>query len=214
MPAFNYRILMGQIRLQTWPFFCQAQQIPWPHTLDLETPPDDWVAQLQAHLDALPEPEQKRFYRDLRRVHALANRKGLDALRNSVPADFPMLEDFAHHTSDAERALWALANWPELFERAEAFRHADGLIGHRTWKRLHVAAPLTLFTSAADLEALSQALSRAFTPRRSRPRACEVDCLMRHLDGAIQIDVRVEDDSQRQHEFGSDDRTLCHARGG
>lgn len=208
MPAFNYRNLIHQIPPHIWHFYFQSNGLPWPEGLEPEAPDDGWAALLQATLDDLPEDQQRPVFRDLRRVHGLGNRRGVDALRNTVPADFPMLDDFAHHTSDAERALWALANWPDLFERAEAFRHADALLGHRTWQRLHVAAPLTLYTAAPDLDALSQALSRAFTPRKSRPRACEVDCLTRHLDGAVQLDLRVEDDAQRQHEFSSDDRTV------
>lgn len=208
MPTFNYRNLLHQISPHIWHFYFLSNEVPWPEGLKAEAPDDGWAALLQTTLDDLPEDQQRRVFRDLRRVHGLGDRRGVEALRNTVPVGCSMLDDFVQHTSDAERALWALMNWPDQFESAEAFRHADALVGHRTWQRLQLAAPLTLYTTATDLDALSRTLSRAFTPRKSRPPACEVDCLTRHLDGAMQLDLRIEDDAQRQHEFGGDDRTI------
>lgn len=212
MPAFNYRQLISQIPPRTWQFCFQLKNLPWPEILDPHAPDEGWVDAVRAELEGLPEEVQRGLYRDLRRVHGVGHRRGIQALRNSVPLGAPMLDDFEHHTSDAERALWALLNWPEDFAHAEAFLNADAKIGYRTWKRLHLEPPLTLYTAPDDQDALRQALSRAFTPRKARKtgkvRECEIDVLTRHLDGAIQIDLRVEDDPQRQQEFGPDGKTL------
>jgi len=212
MPAFNYRNLIRQIPPLTWQLYFASKSLSWPEGLDLDAPGDGWADIVEAALDDLPEDEQRLVYRDLRRVHALGNRPGVDALRNSVALGATMLEDFEHHSSDAERALWALVNSPEFFEKAEAFRTADALVGYRTWKRIYLEPPLTLHTTDEDREALRHNLRYAFTPRKGRKhgklRAGEVDFLYRHLDGALQIDLRIEDDGQLQQEFGPDDKTI------
>ncbi len=208
MVAFNYRELIRQVPSRTWQFYFQAKKINLPEGLDWDQSAEDLIELVQTTLEMLSDTERISVYSELRRVDAMGNRRGLYALRNSAPLGDAMLEDFLHHSSDAERALWALANWPKRFADAEALFIADADIGKRNWKRIHVPPEQTLHATHEDLAALKLSLAQSFTPRKSKPRACEIDVLCRHLDGGFQFDVRIEDELQRSLEFGPDDKTV------
>lgn len=208
MPAFNYRELIRQVPSRTWQFYFQTRKINLLVGVGWDQPAEDLIMPIQASLEALSDAERVNVYSELRRVDAMANRRGIFALRNSAPLGDAMLEDFLHHSSDAERALWALLNWPQKFVEAEAFFLADFEIGKRNWKRIHVPPEQTLHIAQEDVAGLKLSLAQAFTPRKGKPRACEVDVLTRHLDGGVQFDVRIEDELQRSLEFGPDDKTM------
>lgn len=208
MAAFNYRDLVRLVSPGSWQFYFQARGIALPEGADWsDSPPTLHKSILQA-LEALAEPQQGTVYTELRRVKLLAHPRGVQALCNTVPLGDSMLEDFEHHASDAERALWALTNWPERFANAESFVRANVQVGGRSWRRLHLPPGQVLHCQAEDIERLRLALAAAFTPSRGRARACEIDVLTRHLDGGVQLDIRIEDNRQRSLEFGPDDCTL------
>jgi hypothetical protein len=146
------------------------------------------------------------LYAELRRVHALANGRGVDALRNTAPPDSAIHEDFTKFSSDAARALWVMANWPDQFIAAEAIYAVSLRIGKRGWKRLQVPPVDALFRGQEDIHALEVALATTFTPRKGTPRACQIETLDRHLDGGVQLGILIEDNAQRQLEFGDDNR--------
>jgi len=208
MAAFNYRDLIRQVPPRSWQYYFQARGIALPEG-------DDWTQEaeslhkpiLQA-LEALPESQQSPIYAELRRVKALANQRGIQALSNAVPLGDAMLEDFEHHASDAERALWALANWPQRFDIAEAFLRANAQVGGRSWRRLYLPPEQVLHCQPEDIDGLRKTLALAFTPKKGPPRACEIDVLTRHLDGGVQLDMRIEDNMQLSFEFGPDNRTF------
>ena len=208
MAAFNYRELIRQAPPGAWQLYFQARQIDLPQGVAWTQSAAELVAPLQAAIEALPAGKRVTIYSELRRVQAMANRRGMHALRNSVPLGAPLLEALQQHTSDAERALWAMTHWPAQFAVAEALVGADVQVGKRHWKRLQLPPEQVLHIAPEDIAALQVALAQAFTPRRGKPRACEVDVLTRHLDGGVQLDMRIEDDQQRRLEFGPDDKTV------
>ena len=208
MSAFNYRDLVRQVRNQYWEFYFQARKIELPEGAAWNQPEKDVQANIQEGFDALDEDRLTSIYAELRRVKSLASARGVQALRNTVPLGHAMLDDFEHHISDAERALWALINWPTKLAEAESIMQADAEIGKRTWRRIQLPPGQELHHEAADIAPLRQALAEAFTPKKGRPRACEIDVLTRHLDGGVQLDIRVEDNLQRSLEFGADDKTM------
>lgn len=208
MAAFNYRDLVRQVRNQYWEFYFQARKIELPEGAAWNQPEKDVQANIQEGFDALDEDRLTSIYAELRRVKSLASARGVQALRNTVPLGHAMLDDFEHHISDAERALWALINWPTQLAEAESIMQADAEIGKRTWRRIQLPPGQELHHEAADIAPLRQALAEAFTPKKGRPRACEIDVLTRHLDGGVQLDIRVEDNLQRSLEFGADDKTM------
>ena len=208
MAAFNYRDLVRQVRNQYWESFFQARKIELPEGAAWNQPEKDVQANIQKGFDALEEDRLTSVYAELRRVKSLASVRGGQALRNTVPLGHAMLDDFEHLISDSERALWALISWPAQLAEAESIMQADAEIGKRTWRRIQLQPGQELHHEAADIAPLRQALAEAFTPNKGRPRACEIDVLTRHLDGGVQLDIRVEDNLQRSLEFGTDDKTI------
>jgi hypothetical protein len=81
-------------------------------------------------------------------------------------------------------------------------------VGGRSWRRLYLPPEQVLHCQPEDIDRLRRALALAFTPKKGRPRACEIDVLTRHLDGGVQLDIRIEDNLQRSLEFGPDDCTI------
>lgn len=207
MAAFNYRRLIRQVPARTWQFYFQTRKIDLPVDHDWAMPVEKLAKCLITAVEALATEQAKAILAELRRVHAFANRRGAYALRNSARPGAALHDDFHELTSDAERALWVMANWPELFAAAEAFLAVDLRIGSRGWKRLKIPPCDHLFRGPQDIDALRVALATAFTPRTGTPRACQIETLDRHLDGGVQLGILIEDNPQRQLEFGADDLT-------
>lgn len=207
MAAFNYRQLIRQVPARTWQFYFQARKIDLPVDHDWAMPVEKLAKRLIAAVEALETDRTKTILDELRRVHTFANRRGIYALRNAAMPGAALHDDFHELTSDAERALWVMTNWPELFGVADAFLAVDLRIGARGWKRLKIPPCEHLFRDREDIDALRLALATAFTPRKGTPRACQIETLDRHLDGGVQLGILIEDNPQRQLEFGADDLT-------
>lgn len=208
MPAFNYRDLIRLVPPRSWHYYFQARGLALPEGTDWTQEAACLHQPIQQALEALPERQQSAVLLELRRVKALANARGIQALCNAVPMGDAMLDDFERHASDAERALWAMVNWPQCFDCAEAFVRADAAVGGQSWRRYHLPGSQVLHCQTEDINALRLALAQAFTPHKGRARACEIDVLTRHLDGGVQLDIRIEDNLQRSLEFGPDDCTI------
>ncbi len=207
MTAFNYRQLIRQVPPTTWQYYFQTRKIELPAGFDWSAPADKVTDSLVEVTEALELTPARTVYSELRRVWKLANHRGIDALRNTAQPDAPIHDDLPKLTSDAERSLWAMANWPELFEAAESIFAVSQRIGGRGWKRLKISGDNTLFRGQEDLRALEQALAVEFTPKKGSPRACQIESFDRHLDGGVQLGILIEDNAQRQLEFGEDNRT-------
>lgn len=205
---FNYRALIRQVPPRTWQIYFQANTVALPPEYDWETPPEQLTAGIIAAIEALPSGLADRIHAQLLRVHNMANRHGIDALRNAAAPDAALHDDFLQLSSDADRALWVMANWPDLFDTAESILATNLRLGKRGWKRLQVAPGSVLFRAQHDLRALEAALADVFTPRKGHPRACEIEALDRHLDGGLQLSILIEDNAQRQLEFGDDNHTF------
>jgi hypothetical protein len=120
MTAFNYRQLIRQVPPTTWQYYFQTRKIELPADLDWSSTSEKITDALVEVAEALDPTPARIVYGELRRVWALGNRRGVDALRNMAQLDSPIHDDFPKLTSDAERALWVMANWPDLFETAES----------------------------------------------------------------------------------------------
>jgi len=208
MAALNYRDLVRQIPPHSWQFYFHARGITLPPEADWAQPPESLHKPILQALESLTDDQQATVYGELLRIKTLAHPRGIQALCNTVAMGDAMLEDFEHHRCDAQRALWALTNWSERFDHAESFLRANAEVGGRSWRRLHLPPDQTLHCQSKDIGGLRVALAQAFTPRKGRPRACEIDVLTRHLDGGVQLDIRIEDNLQRSLEFGPDDCTI------
>lgn len=208
MQAFNYRHLIRMIPPRTWQYYFQSRKIDLSEDHHWDMPLQKLVPAIIAATDALLPDTGKIIYSELRRVYVLSNRRGVDALRNVAQPDAALHDDFVQLSSDAERALWVMANWPDLFHTAEAVYAANLRIGKRGWKRLQITPDETLFRNVEDIQALEQSLAQAFTPRRGTPRASQIDLMDRHLDGGLQLNILIEDNVQRRLEFGDDDRAF------
>jgi hypothetical protein len=208
MQAFNYRHLIRMIPPRTWQYYFQSRKIDLSEDHHWDMPLQKLIPALIDATDALPPDTGKIIYSELRRAYALSNRRGVDALRNVAQPDAALHDDFVQLSSDAERVLWVMANWPDLFHAAEAVYAANLRIGKRGWKRLQITPEETLFRNVEDIQALEQSLAQAFTPRRGTPRACQIDLMDRHLDGGLQLNILIEDNIQRRLEFGDDDRAF------
>lgn len=126
---------------------------------------------LQA-LEALHESQQGLIYAGLRRVKALANRRGILALSNAVPLGDAMLEDFEHH---ARTPSVPCGHWPPAaaLDIAEAFLRANAQVGGRSWRhylppnRCCIASPRTSMACAKRSPWLSRRRRAARVPARS-----------------------------------------------
>jgi len=208
MAALNYRDLVRQIRSSSWKFYFNARGIAMPEGADWTQEAASLHKPILQALESVSDALQHTVYSELLRIKAMAHPRGIQALCNAAPLGDAMLEDFEHHASDADRALWALANWPQRFDTAEAFLRANAQVGGRSWRRLYLPPVQRLHAQPEDINGLRKALALAFTPKKGRLRACEIDVLTRHLDGGVQLDIRIEDNLQRSLEFGPDDCTI------
>ncbi len=206
MAVFNYRQFIRLVPGRFWKFYCQARRLAMPDGFDWDLPEEKLAAALIAFFEDLSPTATDALQRDLRQAHELANRRGIDALRNVAPADSPLHDDLAQLSSDAERALWAIVNWPPLVAPACAVLAFNLKAGGRGWKRLKIAPCPELYRGDSEIKALETALASAFTPRKGTPRACQIEMFDRHLDGGVQLGILIEDNPQRQLEFGEDDR--------
>ena len=206
MAAFNYRQLIRQIPARSWKFYLQARKVALPECHDWGAPADELARGLIGYIENLNAGHADTIHRELRQVHDFANRRGIDALRNAAKADSPLHDDLSQLSGDADRALWIMANWPELYISAAAILAFNIRIGSRGWKRLKIAPCDQLYRDAPEIRALETTLASAFTPRKGPSRACQIEMLDRHLDGGVQIGILIEDNPQKQLEFGEDDR--------
>lgn len=201
MAAFNYRHFIREIPGSTWRIYLQARAIIAPEGFDWEAANKALADALIAFLDELEPAVQARLHAELRHVHKLGCRQGIQALRNAGNVDPAMQEDFERLRNDSERALWGLLNWPDVFKAAEALLQFDLGVGRRSWKRLAINTGEPVSRDEEDLRALRWALTEVFSKRKGPPRACHIDLYNRHLDGGVQLSLYVEDDPNDLLEF-------------
>ena len=196
----------GQISPRTWQFYFQARRLKLANEQEWNLPTEALNCAIVACLEDLRPDAAKTIYSELRRVHSLAHRRGIEALRNCAKPESALHDDFPQLTSDAERALWVIINWPDLFEAAEAIHAVNQRVGTHGWKRLQIAPVQSLCFDEHDIRALELALAEEFTSHKGHRRACQIEWIERHLDGGVQLHIMIEGHAQRQLEFGVDNR--------
>lgn len=208
MAAFNYRDLIRLVPVSHWQLYCDSrcveipQSKPWDDTDEAQKQAD-----IKAAIEALEGEQREKIYGELRQVLAMAKPQGMRALYNAVERWDGAVRQWEQMVSDAQRMLDALVCRPEALQTAQAILQADEQIGRKLWARLFISEGERMDISKEAVGALEKAISDSFTQPKAKPRACEIDVLNRHLDGSIQLDIRLEADQQRNLEFAEDNRT-------
>ena len=209
MSTFNPHHLARQIPAGTWQSYLAVRAIT-AEDFDWGLEPKSLANALAALLDGLERTQQAPIYAELRRVHAMATLRGVDALKNASPDDANLEASFAGLSNHAERALWTLVHWPDTFRAAEALLDFDRSAEKRSWKRHAIKVTDLMNRDPAALENLRQALSETFSRRKKRTRHCRIDVCDRFLDGGVQVSIYLEDDPNDPLEF--DDTGAMHRR--
>lgn len=205
MSAFNHHNLVRAIPAATWqPYFSAPrfadylpQDYDWSRTeAAIQGDLIGMVSTLESH-----RPLQAEVLTELRHVHELGCRKGIDAMLNASQDNETVREDFEKLRNHFERALWVLINWPQAFQKARDFLRFDLDRGGRSWKRQSIDIHEALSRDSDDIAQLEGALAQLFSRKKGPRRGCKVDISDRYLDGGEQITIYVEDDPDDQVEF-------------
>ena len=149
----------------------------------------------------MPSEASAPLLTELRRVHALSDRRGVDALLNASEHPEPVREDFASMRNDSERALWALLTWPNTFDTAETLLIVDLAVGKRGWKRQDLRVSVPISREPEHLALLESAVRDLFAKREGAQRACKIEVCERHVDAGVQLNIYLEDDPNDLVEF-------------
>jgi hypothetical protein len=199
MAAFNHRHLFRAVSPSLWRVYARARRLP----LEVDEATDDtgyYAALIQA-FDALPSEASAPLLTELRRVYALSDRRGVDALLNASEHPEPVREDFASMRNDSERALWALLTWPNTFDTAETLLIVDLAVGKRGWKRQDLRVSVPISREPEHLALLESAVRDLFAKREGAQRACKIEVCERHVDAGVQLNIYLEDDPNDLVEF-------------
>ena len=90
MAAFNYRELIRQIPAHSWRAYIAHHSLPGAEAIDWRLPDAALFQPLLSLFEQLNEPERTPIFSELRRVHELANRRGITALRNALLDQDPL----------------------------------------------------------------------------------------------------------------------------
>lgn len=208
MAAFNYRDLIRLIPIADWLKYSESRNFEIKQSqLWNEADEATKQADIKTAIEALEGEQREHIYRELRQVYTMANARGMHALKNAVEIWDGITKEWDAMVSDAQRMLDALMRRPDVLRKAQAFLQADDLIGRRVWERLELPTCEDMSTQPESIQALEGAIGASFTLPKAKLRACEIDVLTRHLDGSVQLDIRLEADHQRNLEFAPDNRT-------
>ena len=207
MSAFNYRQLVRKVSTSTWKVYLQKRKIELPDQNLWDKPSNKIRKVILEALESLPMEQVQDIYPELRRVHDMANLQGINAMLNRAFDNSALQDDFQRLPSDADRALWVMIYWPDLFAESEALYKVDVRNGKRGWKRFKVPCLDNLFRTPEDIDALERDFGCAFSKRKELPRTCEIEMLDRHLNGGVQLGILIGDFLQRQQEFDENNHT-------
>lgn len=199
MAAFNHRHLFRAVSPSVWRAYAQSRRL----ALDVDEAADEASvhSSLTSEFDALPPETSALLLTELRRVDALGDRRGVDALLNASEHPEAVREDFANLRNDSERALWALLTWPSTFETAETLLIVDLAVGKRGWKRQDLRVSLPISREPRQLAQLEAAVRDLFAKREGAQRACKIEACERYVDGGVQLNIYLEDDPNDLVEF-------------
>jgi len=208
MSAFNYRQLVRKVSTSTWKVYLQERKIDFLDQKLWDKPSKEIRKKILETLESLPMEQVKLIYPELRRVHDMANWQGINAMLNRAFNNSALQDDFQRLPGDADRALWVMVYWPDLFADSEALYKVDVRNGKRGWKGFEVPCVDNLFRAPEDIDALKKDFDCAFSKRKELPRTCEIETLDRHLNGGVQLGIKIGDSLQRQQEYDENNRTI------
>jgi len=84
MAALNYRDLVRQIPPRSWQFYFQARGIELPEGADWAQPAEALHKPILKALEVLAGEQHDTVYAELLRIKAMAHRRGIQALCNTV----------------------------------------------------------------------------------------------------------------------------------
>lgn len=202
MAAFNFRHLIREVPGKTWRDYLATRSIEVADDFDWDAEETALADALIAQIESLDDSERlASIHSELRRVHRLAHRKGIFALLNASNKRPEIQEGFEGLCNGAERALWTLIHWPEVFQVGDRLLQFDLSFGTRSWKRQTIKVSEPVSRETDDIQALEAALAQLMSRRKGPKRACRVDVCDRHLDGGIQVSIYIEDDPNDLVEF-------------
>jgi len=123
----------------------------------------------------LPESAQLEVQVLLRDIHELADHRGVAALVELVRLRCPeRAQQFEAQVGEADKAMWAYLNVPEVFEDAAMFARADALAAGRSWEKRNGLPKGKLTVDEALTTRLATALTDFYGPLQMRGRFCKV----------------------------------------
>lgn len=202
MAAFNLRHLIREIPGKTWRDYLAKWSIEVGDDFDWEAEETALANALIARFESLEDSEQRAaVHAEMRRVHRLAQRKGIYALLIAGHGQSEIQEGFEQLQNHAERALWTWVHWPAVFQIGERLLQFDLSAGTRAWKRQAINISEPVSREEEDIRALETALSALMSRRKGPRRACRIDVCERCLDGGVQVNIYIEDDPNDLVEF-------------
>ena len=201
MSVFNPRHLFRQIPAPSWQSYFESRAVDLPIDLDWtieESLLADRLIQVYENLDI---PRKTAVTAELRRVHALATPRGIDALLNAHEDPIARQWQFRSLSNIPERVLSVFVENARIFEAAEAVLFFDAGKDKRVWKRHDIRVCDPVDRTEEAIQSFASALADKLSPRQGPRRACQIDLCDRHLDGTVQVTLYLETDPNDPVEF-------------
>lgn len=152
----------------------------------------------------LPEMAQLEIQVLLRDIHELADHRGVAALVELIRLRCPDRgEEFEVQLGEADKAMWAYLNVPDVFEDAAMFARADALAAGRYWEKRNGLPRREIVVDEAMTNRLATALTEFYGPLQMRGRFCKVTHYAR--SGGAEYFFAYLDDYPGKHVMFDDD---------
>jgi len=143
--------------------------VPWDELTEYKIEP---VFEAWQELDEAKQLDVQVLLRD---IHELADHRGVAALVELVRQWCPdRAAEFEAQGGEADKAMWAYLNVPEVFEDAAMFARADALAAGRYWEKRNGLPKRTLTVDDVLTTRLAKALTDYYGPLQMRGRFCKV----------------------------------------
>lgn len=201
MSVFNPRHLFRQIPAPSWQSYFESRAVDLPMEFDWTVEESLLADHLIQVYETLDTPLKTAVTAELRRVHALATPRGIDALLNAHADPIARQLQFKALANPPERALSVLVENASLFEAAEVVLFFDNGKEKRVWKRHDIRVSDPVDRTEEAMQSFATALADKLSPRQGPRRACQIDLCDRHLDGTVQVTLYLETDPNDPVEF-------------
>ena len=167
MSVFNPRHLFRQIPAPSWQSYFESRAVDLPMELDWTVEESLLADQLIQVYENLDTPLKTAVTAELRRVHALATPRGIDALLNAHADPIARQLQFKALANPPERALSVLVENASLFEAAEVVLFFDNGKDKRVWKRHDIRVSDPVDRTEEAMQSFATARAPSGLPDRS-----------------------------------------------